>query len=188
MADDMNQSGGQREWKPVEATATAGSASGTDNKAAAKNMLSQIEAFLEEYMVKKAPFQIPMNIKEIIVKIAPYLIIIFAVLFVPVLLAALGLSAVLAPFAMMGGAVTGGVSWGLWGIISLVTGIAAFGLEIFAVPGLFKRTQGAWRLVYWASLVSFVGGVLNIYGLIGTIIGSIIGWYILFQVKELYKN
>lgn len=152
-----------------------------------KGSLNQLEGFLDEYMVKKAPFALPAGAKEFIVKVAPYLIIIFAILAVPAILAALGLSAFLTPFAMMGGYGLG-YGWGYGVIISLAVSVIVLVMEIMAVPGLFKRTKGAWRLVFYASIVSLIGGILSIHGAIGAIIGAIIGWYILFQVKDLYKN
>lgn len=152
-----------------------------DMKAQAKGLVDQLEALLDKYMVKEAPFTLPPELKEFIVKVSPYLIIIFAILTLPVILAAIGISAVLTPFAMMGG-----YTWGLGAIISLVVTVIVLVLELMAVSGLFKRTRAGWRLVFYASLVSFIGNILSFN--IGGIIGAIIGWYILFQVKELYKN
>jgi hypothetical protein len=157
-------------------------AGGSETKAEVKGLINQLEALLDEYMVKKAPFALPMGLKEFIVKISPYLVIIFAVLAVPAILAALGLSAFLTPFAMMGG-----YGWGVSAIISLVVSVAALIVEVMAVPGLFKRTRGGWRLVFYATIISLVGSILS-FNIIGGIIGAIIGWYILFQVKELYRN
>lgn len=152
-----------------------------------KGMLAQFEAFLEEYMVKKAPFTLPLGAKEFIVKIAPYLVIIGAILVLPAIFMALGFSAFLTPFAMMGGYAYGSV-WGFGMIVSLVTSVIALILEVMAVPGLFKLTKGSWKLVFYASIVSLIGGILSIHGFIGAIIGAIICWYILFQVKDMYKN
>jgi len=151
----------------------------------AKGAVASFEAVLYEYLVKKAPFALPAGAKEVIVKVAPYLIIIFAILALPLIFAVLGFSAVLTPFAMMGGY---GYGWGFNAIISLVVSVIVLILEVIAVPGLFKRTKGAWQLVFYASIVSLVGSILSINGIIGGIIGAIIGWYILFQVKDLYKN
>ena len=134
-------------------------------------------------MVKKAPFALPMGLKEFIVKVSPYLVIIFAILALPLILAAVGLSAVLAPFAMMGG-----YGWGYGAIISLIASVIVLVMEVIAVPGLFKRTKNGWRMVFYASIVSFIGSILSISGIVGCIIGAIIGWYILFQVKDMYKN
>lgn len=157
-----------------------------DSASSSKGAFAQFEEMLDDYMVKKAPFHIPANGKEFIVKISPYLVIIGAAMFLPVLFGALGLTAVLSPYAMMGGYMMGGY-WGWYAKVALVTGLAVFALEVMAVPGLFRRTRSSWRLVYYATFVSLAGSVLS-GSVVGGIIGAIIGWYILFQVKELYKN
>jgi hypothetical protein len=164
-----------------QSTPSSNNDGGNKNKTDAKGIIAQLEAILEEYLVKKAPFQIPAKGKEVIVKIAPYLIIIFAILAIPVILVGLGLSAVLAPFAILG------VQYGVTSLISAIFSLIAFVMEIVAVPGLFARTENGWRLAFYASLVSFIGSLLS-FNIIGGIIGAIIGWYILFQVKELYKK
>jgi len=160
---------------------------GKHNEADLKGVLSQFETLLDEYMVKKAPFALPKEVKEFIVKISPYLVIIFALMFLPILFSALGLSAIFGPFAMMGG-LGYGFGWGYGAMISLAIGFITLIMEVVAVPGLFKRTKSSWRLVFYASIVSFIGSILFIHGIFGGIIGAIIGWYILFQVKDLYKN
>lgn len=151
-----------------------------------KGLIAQLEALLDEYMVKKAPFAIPMGGKEFIANVSPYLIIIAALMALPLIFAAIGLSAFMAPFAMMGG-YGYGHGWGFGMIISLIVSIVTIIIEVMAVPGLFKRTKGSWRLVFYATIVSFIGSIISL-NIIGAIIGAIIGWYILFQVKELYKN
>lgn len=164
--------------------APQGGASGEEQmKKEVLGFVGKVEAWLDEYMVRKAPFQLPMNIKEILVKIAPYLVILMVVLTIPAILAFFGLSVMLAPLAAM----SGHMNWGFFGIVTLVTSIGALIFQVMAISGLFKRTHHAWRLLFYASLLSFVGGVLS-YNPVSGIIASIIGWYILFQVKELYKN
>lgn len=159
----------------------------SDAKTEVKGLVNQLEALLDEYMVKKAPFVLPIGIKEFIVKVSPYLVIIFAILTLPIIFAAIGLSAFLAPFAMMGSAWGGYYGWGFSAIISLATAVAALIVEVMAVPGLFKRTKGAWRLVFYATIISLIGSVLA-FNIIGGIIGAIISWYVLFQVKDMYVN
>ncbi len=145
--------------------------------------VGKVEAWLDEYMVTKAPFQIPMGGKEFLATIAPYLIIIGVVLFVISIPVLLGLGSLFGGMGM----VTGHAGWGFAVLVSLIAGVITTGLEAWAVPGLFKRTHAAWQLVFYATLVSFVGSVLSM-NLVGAVIGGIIGWYILFQVKVLYKN
>jgi hypothetical protein len=166
-----------------------GSGQNAGAKPDVKGVLSQLEAILDEYMVVKAPFTLPIEVKEFIVKVSPYLVIVFAVMALPLIFAALGLTAILSPFAMMGGYGYGaGFGWGFVAIVGLAVSVITLIMEVVAVPGLFKRTQGAWRLLFYASLVSLLGTILSFSGLLGGIIGAIIGWYILFQVKELYTN
>lgn len=153
-----------------------------DMKKDVHGLIRQLEAMLDEYMVKKAPFQLPMGLKEFIVKVSPYLIIIFAIMSLPLIFGAIGLSTALAPFAMMGG-----YGWGIAAIISLITTVIVLVMEVMAVPGLFKRTKSAWHLVFYATIVSLIGSILA-FNIIGGILGAIIGWYILFQVKDMYKN
>lgn len=176
---------GENQTPPVAPTPTPSNDGGStgDSKAKAMGYIAQFEAWLNMYMVTKAPFQIPMGGKEFLATIAPYLIIIGVVLFVISLPALLGLG------VMMGGAgmMAGYAGWGYISLVSLVSGIATVALEAWAVPGLFKRTNASWRLVFYATLVSFAGSILS-FNLIGAVIGGVIGWYLLFQIKELYKN
>ena len=158
--------------------------SGTgDARTEVKGAVNQLETLLDEYMVKKAPFALPMSAKELIVKVAPYLIIIFAILTLPIIFAVLGFSAIFVPFAMMGGY----YGWGFGPIVSLVVAVISLVVEVMAVPGLFKRTKGGWRLAFYATIISLIGSILS-FNVIGGIIGAIISWYILFQVKDMYTN
>lgn len=165
-----------------QSSAAGQNAGASSTKTDIKGLIGQLEALLDEYMVKKAPFAIPMGGKEVIVKVAPYLIIVFAILGIPAILAGLGLSAMLTPLVMLGGS-----AWGINTMISLVVSAIALVMEVVAVPGLFKRTNGGWRLVFYASIVSVIGNILSL-NLVGGVIGALISWYILFQVKDMYKN
>lgn len=140
-----------------------------------KGMLGQLEAWLGDVMIKKAPFQIPMGGKNFLAMVAPYLVILGIVFAIPATLLVL----VLSPFAILGG---GGMV-----IVSFLFSIAALVIEAIALPGLFKRTQSSWRLLFYASVVSVAGSVVSLQ-IVSAIIGAVIGWYIIFQVKEVYKN
>lgn len=152
-----------------------------------KGGINQLEALLDEYMVKKAPFALPKGVKEFIATVSPYLIIIFTIMALPLILAAMGLSAFLTPFAMMGGFGLG-FGWGFGAIVSLVIAVVTIVMELMAVPGLFKRTKKSWRLLFYVSIISLIGSIISIHGIVSGIIGAIIGWYILFQMKDMYKN
>jgi hypothetical protein len=179
----QGEAGGTSNQNGQNQTGSTGSTSNIKDDA--KGLLAQLEAMLDTYMVTKAPFALPAELKEFIVKVSPYLIIVFAILALPLIFGAMGLTAVLSPYAMMGGG--WGFGWGFRSIISLAVAVITLVIEVMAVPGLFKRTHGAWRLVFYASIVSLVGSLLS-FNIIGGIIGAIIGWYILFQVKDKYTN
>ena len=146
-------------------------------KREAKGTMNQLEVLLDEYLVKKAPFTLPDNAKEFIVKISPYVIIIMAVMVIPLIIMALGLIA-----SGLGAAGAAAVMGFLSGVVSLV----ALVMEVRAVPGLFRRTQGGWRLAFYSSVVSLVGNIIS-FNIIGGIIGAIIGWYFLFQIRDKYR-
>ncbi|MEI7621349.1 MAG: hypothetical protein WCJ51_02325 [Candidatus Moraniibacteriota bacterium] len=155
-----------------------------------KGLLAQLEAILDEYMVKKAPFALPEGVKEFLVKIWPYLVIISAVVMLPFVFIAFGLSAFFAPLAMMANGLAGEHLFGegFFGIISLLIYIGAMVMELTVLPGLFKRSKNAWRMIFYASVLVLFSDIFSMQGLFSTIIGTIIGWYLLFQVKDLYKN
>ncbi len=144
-----------------------------------KAYLGQLEDFLNLYLVKKAP-ALPTNVKEFIVKFAPWVTLILLVISLPVLLAVFGLGAFLMPFSFLGGP-TLGVSYMLTLVLTAVTII----LEALAIPGLMKQKQSAWYLVFYASLVSAVEAVVGLH--ITSLIGVAVGLYFLFQVRSYYK-
>ncbi len=145
-----------------------------------KGMVDELEVKLEEIFVGKL-WTLPKNVKEIIVKISPYIAILSLIALIPMILALTGLS-FLTPVAFLGG-MRAGFSYIISVLFALVTGI----LTVSAISGLFKRERKAWKVLFWASLISALGELLQM-NLGSLIIGTAISWYILFQVKEYYKN
>lgn len=145
-----------------------------------KSIISQLDTTLEEYLVKKAP-AIPANIREIIVKIAPWLTLIGVIMSIPAVLAVLGLGAMMAPFAFLGGMSTGAVF-----SISIVFLVITIILEALAIPGLFSRSRKGWDMLFYATLVSAVSSIVT-FNIVGLIIGTLISLYLLYQIKGYYK-
>ncbi len=133
--------------------------------------LTQIEKTLDLYFGKKAP-PIPENIKEILVKYYPYLIILAIALTFPSLLLAFGLRGFGVAY-----------NFSLWGLFAL----AALVLEAIAIPGLLKRTRQSWEYMFYASLISLLSSLLS-FNLGSLIIGGAISFYLLFQIRSYYKN
>lgn len=83
------------------------------------------------------------------------------------------------------------LSFGIWlGLIVLA--VEAL-LYIAAFPGTRDRKKSGWNLMFYALLVNVVYGVVVMFtnyggvgNLIGTLIGSGIGLYLLFQIRSSY--
>ena len=135
--------------------------------------------FLDFYLVKKAPFQIPDGGREWIVKFSPWITVVLLVLLLPLLLVALGIGTFFMPFGGPGYA-TG------FGFLTLVL-IVELGLMIAALPGLFARKMAGWRLLFYSQLVSIVFSLLS-GSIIGGLLFGLISLYILFQVRPLYHE
>jgi hypothetical protein len=134
--------------------------------------------FLDFYLVQKAPFQIPENGKEWIVKYGPWITVVLLILSLPPLLLVLGLGAALVPF--------GGVGYAAGFTYLTIVLLAELGLMVAALPGLFARKMSGWRLLFYAQIASFVFSLLS-GAILGAILGAVIAMYILFQVRALYK-
>lgn len=145
-----------------------------------RSYLNQLENFLDEYLVKKAP-SLPKGLKDFIVAVMPYLIIIFLILALPIILALIGISAFVLPFS-----VAAGLGSGFSYIAGIVVTIITVVLEIMALPGLFKRQKKSWTLLYYVALIGGVNSILSL-NLWGLVIGTGLSLYILFQIKSYYK-
>lgn len=148
-----------------------------------KNTLLQLEGTLDEYFGKKAPVLSP-QIKDFIVKIAPYLAVISVLLTLPAILLLLGLGSlatILAPIGGMHAVATVPTMW--LGILLLIPSVI---FEAMAIPGLFARSKTGWKYMYWAQLFSVLSSLIQL-NIVGAIIGALIGFYLLFQVRSYYK-
>ena len=135
--------------------------------------------FLDFYLVKQAPFQIPDGGREWIVKFGPWITVVLLILTLPILLFALGLGAILIPF--------GGVGYASgFGVLTLFV-IVELGLMIAALPGLFARKMAGWQLLFYSQLVSIAYNILSGHIVSGLLFG-LIALYILFQVRPLYHQ
>jgi hypothetical protein len=134
-------------------------------------------ATLDEYLVKRAPFQIPDGGKELLVRFGPWISLVLLILLLPLLLIALGIGTLLVPFGGVGYA----AGFGLSTILACVQII----MIAAALPGLFARKMSGWMLLFYEQLLSIVAGLLR-GSIVGTLVGALIGLYILFQVREKY--
>ncbi len=132
-----------------------------------------------ENFYKNAP-NLPVNIREVLVKIAPWFALIFGILGILGGLGAVGFSPV---------GLVDGVGTSLFLMVSGVLTIVASVLMLMAFPKLQKHQYGGWRLLFWSEVVSILASLLSITvgSILGAVISALIGFYILFQIKSYYK-
>ena len=133
--------------------------------------------FLDYYLVTRAPFQLPDSVKEWTVRYGPWITIVVLVVMLPAALLSLGLGAIAAPFGIGHAA-----SFGVFGLGLLLQ----FVLTAAAVPGLFARKMSAWKLVFYAQIVSAVFSLLS-GQIVSAVVVAVIAMYVLFQVRPLYR-
>jgi hypothetical protein len=145
--------------------------------------LASLEDTLDLYFGQKAP-AMPANVKELLVKFAPWVTLLILLITLPAVLIALGLGALAAPLAFLIGPGYG-VTYGVTYTISMVIIGLSVLLEALSVPGLFQRSRQGWRYAYYATLVSVVGNLIGM-NITGAIVSALVGFYILFQIRSYY--
>lgn len=142
--------------------------------------MEDLDKVLIEYLVKKVP-PLPESVKEFLVKYGPWIMLVLGILALPAILAAFGLG------ALFGGmAITAGFRIGLNYQLTMLLALVQVGLEFAAIPGLLKRQLQGWKLAFYGTLL---GGVVSLvsFNIIGLLIGTGLGLYILYQIKSYYK-
>lgn len=134
-----------------------------------------------ENVFKGAP-HLPENIRLVLVKIAPWIALIFGILGIIAGLEALRLS----PIAFFGGL---GLGLGVYGIIAGLIMIVSSIILLLAYPKLVKRASGGWMFLFYAEMLNFISSLLTLSlgSIVGSLIGVIIGLYLLFEIKGYYK-
>ena len=141
---------------------------------------NKLESTFDLYFGKKAP-SIPTGIKQFIVSVAPWVTLLGIAMGAIALLAILGITSMVLPVAFVGG-LSVGFNYLAANVFSVITLI----IQIMAVQGLFKRQKKAWNLIYYLVLINAVY-LLVTFNIGGLIVSTLIGLYILFQIKEYYK-
>lgn len=143
------------------------------------NSLGGLEETLDLYFGKKAP-ALPAGVKDFLVSIAPWLTLISLVVSLPAVLALIGISSFMMPVAYMAYA-AGGTVW-----VSAAFLVVTIVLQALAIPGLFKRSKQGWNFVFYSALVAVAYNAVSL-NLIGGIVGALISFYLLFQLRSHYR-
>ena len=131
-----------------------------------ESQVLKLEEVLNDIYVTKSPLQLPPWFKEIIVRLLPLLTIIL----IPLLVFAIYISC----FSTCDKNNNFGLSFIAWWF------------QFFSIWGLFRRKKSGWNLLFYASIFNVIGSAITL-SIIGLVFSAIIGWYILFQVRSMYK-
>lgn len=147
------------------------------------NYLHQLAKALDGYYVKLPV--LPKGVNEFLVSVAPWLALVFGVLSIVSGLGAFGILTAFAPVAVVAGA----GQYAFTGVITAVVLLAQGGIQLLAFPSLKVRKVKGWNLLYYCLLLSLLSAVvgLNVSGLAGAVVGFLIGYYFLYQIKSYYK-
>jgi len=126
---------------------------------------------------------LPKNWRDTLARIAPVLALIFGILGILVAIGGLGTLTFVSPLAVMGGA--GGIVG--MGIISTLIYLVASVVLLAAYPGLKAKKYSGWKLLFWNEVINLVGGVIGLHTVVSAIIGALIGFYLIFQIRSYYK-
>lgn len=135
-----------------------------------------LEKELEPIFLEKFP-AFPDHVKEGIAQYGPYVILVLAVLGLLGLLTAFGLGS--AALGVGVAAYGGGFSFYIGIALAAITMI----LYVMAFSPLRARKRAGWNLIYYALLLGLVGSLIQL-NIIGLIISAVVGFWILFQVRE----
>lgn len=152
---------------------------------------ASLEKKLDEIFVKKAP-PLSSNAKRAIVAYLPYINLVLGVL---IILVAWGLyDAAHTVNYLIGSPVTvSQVTFTVWLAISVLVIEAV--IFIAAFPATKARKKPGWDLIFYAFLINVAYGIVVMftdYGglgrLIGSLVGSAVGLYFLFQIRGNYGS
>ena len=141
--------------------------------------LKNLESQMETLFTKSLP-ALPANAVDVLVKIAPWLAVIGVLMGIPAIMTLLGMSRVASYYRLAG--IDLGWGYQASNILYIIQTI----LTALSIQGLFARKMAAWRLMFYAAWVSVVAGLIS-GGVVSMLIGGLISFYLLFQVKKAYK-
>lgn len=137
-----------------------------------------LEKELEPIFLQKFP-PFSEDVKEFLVKYGPYIMLFFSILGVFGLLTAFGVGGAI--FGM--GAAAVGLGAGFY--VSVVLGVVTLIMYLMAFSPLKARKRAGWNLLYYALLLGLISNLIQ-FAIIGFLISALIGFWVLFQIREKY--
>ena len=137
-----------------------------------------LEKDLEPIFLGKFP-PFSESVKEFLVTYGPYFILVLSIIGIFGLLTALGIGG-----AALGlGAMSPGIGFNFY--LSVALGIVTLVIYLMAFSPLKARKRSGWNLLYYALLIGLASNLIQL-NLLAAILGGLIGFWTLFQIREKY--
>lgn len=137
-----------------------------------------LENELEPIFLGKFP-PFPENVKEFLVKYGPYVMLVGAIFTLFGLLAAFGIGTA----ALGVGMIAYGGGFNMY--VGLLIATVIMVMYLMAFSPLRARKRAGWNLLYYALILSLISNLLQL-ALFAFIIGGVLGFWVLFQIREKY--
>jgi len=137
-----------------------------------------LENELEPIFLGKFP-PFPENVKEFLVKYGPYVMLVGAIFALFGLLAAFGIGTA----ALGVGMIAYGSGFNMY--VGLLIATVIMIMYLMAFSPLRARKRAGWNLLYYALILSLISNLLQL-ALFAFIIGGVLGFWVLFQIREKY--
>lgn len=168
--------------------------------------MKKLEMMLDEMLVKKAPFQLPENVKQGLVKILPWLVLLVGALTIIGAWGVFQAATTVDRWASLANELSATYGVGnytnpvmtplLW--LSLIILLVEAVLYFAAYPALEKFQKKGWDILFWVALVNAAQGIVhnaayatayfNVGSILLSLLGSLVGLYLLFQIRAYYTG
>jgi len=153
--------------------------------------LAQLEAWMYDMLVYKAPYQLPKGFTDwVVINTALGLALVIGVLMLPLILGVFTVSTYVGVYASY---FTVSVSPLYYVAIAML--VIQVIVMFISIPMLLKRQRAGWLLLFYADLVSLAYSVFNSFsygfnfgGLLMGLIGAAVGFYVVFQIRSYYTK
>ena len=129
------------------------------------------------FLGKFPPF--PEEVKEFLVKYGPYVMLVGAIFTLFGLLTAFGIGTA----ALGVGMIAYGSGFNMY--VGLLVATVIMVMYLMAFSPLRARKRAGWNLLYYALILSLISNLLQL-ALFAFIVGGVIGFWVLFQIREKY--
>lgn len=163
--------------------------------------MQKLENWLNTIFVTKAPYTISQDGRQSLVRAMPWVTLVAGVVMLWIAYLAWQALAFVGHFSAVANDLAQSLygrpyaqyhdlSFLLW--VALVVLVVEAVLFFAAYPNLRDRKKQGWNIVFWVALINIAEAVLqviatgDVFGLIGQLIGSAIGLYLLFQIRSMY--